>query len=267
MSNVTIRILTGTAYVTLLLFVLMQTISALVLFLLIAILATLELKKIFEKQNLDFHTWPTLTIGITSYLALIFSEIKFILFLEIIIYFISLLFHTRKNTFLLAGGTLFSVIYIFIPLSLVVPIGCFENEIYNYKILFGLLILIWSSDSWAFVCGKLFGRHKLFERISPNKTWEGFIGSIILTTLTGYVLSNNGFGLSQNEWMILGTLAAISATLGDLFQSMLKRESNIKDSGNILPGHGGILDRFDSILLCFPVFYLYLYYINPILNY
>ena len=93
---------------------------------------------------------------------------------------------------LLAGGTLFSVIYIFIPLSLVLPIGCFENEIYNYKILFGLLILIWSSDSWAFVCGKLFGRHKLFERISPNKTWEGFIGSIILTTTSGYVLSKMG---------------------------------------------------------------------------
>lgn len=267
MSDVTKRILTGTTYVTLLLFVLMQSISALVLFLLIAILATLELKKIFEKQNLDFHTWPAIIIGLTSYLAIIFSEIKFILFLEIIIYFISLLFQTRKNTLLLAGGTLFSVIYIFIPLSLVLPIGCFENEIYNYKILFGLLILIWSSDSWAFVCGKLFGRHKLFERISPNKTWEGFIGSIILTTISGYVLSKNGFGLSQTEWMILGILTAISATLGDLFQSMLKRESNIKDSGNILPGHGGILDRFDSILLCFPVFYLYLYYINPILNY
>ena len=267
MSDVTKRILTGTAYVSLLLLVLMQTISALVLFLLVAILATLELKKIFEKQNLDFHTWPAIIIGLTSYLAIIYSEIKFILFLEIIIYFISLLFQTRKKTLLLAGGTLFSVIYIFIPLSLVIPIGYFENDIYNYKILFGLLILIWSSDSWAFVCGKLFGRHKLFERLSPNKTWEGFIGSIILTTTTGYVLSNNGFGLSQIEWMILGTLTAISATLGDLFQSMLKRESNIKDSGNILPGHGGILDRFDSILLCFPVFYLYLYYINPILNY
>ena len=267
MRDVNKRILTGTVYVTLLLFVLMQTISALVLFLVVAILATLELKKIFEKQNLDFHTWPIIIIGLTSYLTIVFSEIKFILFLEIIIYFISLLFQNRKNTLVLAGGTLFSIIYIFIPLSLVIPIGCFENKIYNYKILFGLLILIWSSDSWAFVFGKLFGRHKLFEKISPNKTWEGFIGSIILTTITGYVISNNGFGLSQTEWMILGTITAISATLGDLFQSMLKRESNIKDSGNILPGHGGILDRFDSILICFPVFYLYLYYINPILNY
>ena len=267
MRDVNKRILTGTVYVTLLLFVLMQTISALVLFLVVAILATLELKKIFEKQNLDFHTWPIIIIGLTSYLTIVFSEIKFILFLEIIIYFISLLFQNRKNTLVLAGGTLFSIIYIFIPLSLVIPIGCFENKIYNYKILFGLLILIWSSDSWAFVCGKLFGRNKLFEKISPNKTWEGFIGSIILTTITGYVISDNGFGLSQTEWMILGTITAISATLGDLFQSMLKRESNIKDSGNILPGHGGILDRFDSILICFPVFYLYLYYINPILNY
>ena len=97
MSDVTKRILTGTVYVTLLLFVLMHTISALVLFLVVAILATLELKKIFEKQNLDFHTWPAIIIGLTSYLAIVFSEIKFILFLEIIIYFINLLFQTRKN--------------------------------------------------------------------------------------------------------------------------------------------------------------------------
>jgi ABC-type uncharacterized transport system permease subunit len=109
MRDVNKRILTGTVYVTLLLFVLMQTISALVLFLVVAILATLELKKIFEKQNLDFHTWPIIIIGLTSYLTIVFSEIKFILFLEIIIYFISLLFQTRKNTLLLAGGTLFSI--------------------------------------------------------------------------------------------------------------------------------------------------------------
>ena len=105
MSDVTKRILTGAAYVTLLLFVMMQPISALVLFLLVAILATLELKKIFEKQNLDFHTRPAIIIGLTSYLAIIYSEIKFILFLEIIIYFISLLFQTRKNTLLLAEQT------------------------------------------------------------------------------------------------------------------------------------------------------------------
>ena len=265
MSDLTKRILTGTAYVTLMLFVIMQSISVIILFLLIAILATLELKKIFKKQDLDFHTWPTIILGITSYLAVIYSEIKFILFLEIIIYFIILLFQTGKNTLLLSGATLFSIIYIFIPLSLVIPIGCFENKIYNYKLLFGLLFLIWSSDSWAFVGGKLFGRHKLFERISPNKTWEGFIFSIILTTTSGYIISNYGFGLSQAKWMTLGIITAISACFGDLFQSMLKRNSNIKDSGNILPGHGGILDRFDSMLLCFPMFYLYLYYIIPIL--
>ena len=147
MRDLTKRILTGTAYVTLTLFLLMQSISVIVVFLLIAILATLELKKIFEKQDLDFHTWPTIILGITSYLAVIYNEIKFILFLEIIIYLISLLFQTRKNNLLLAGATLFSIIYIFIPLSLVIPIGCFENGTYNYKLLFGLLFLIWSSNA------------------------------------------------------------------------------------------------------------------------
>ena len=255
MSDVTKRILTGTAYVTLLLFVIMQTISALILFLIVAILATLELKKIFEKQNLDFHTWPAIIIGLTSYLAIIYSEIKFILFLEIIIYFISLLFQTRKKTLQLAGGTLFSVIYIFIPLSLVIPIGYFENDIYNYKILFGLLILIWSSDSWAFVCGKLFGRHKLFERLSPNKTWSGFVLGIfagIITSLICFYIKEYNI-LSA---MYFGLIIAIFTQLGDLFESWIKRKHTIKDSGNLIPGHGGILDRLDGLMISSLILYI-----------
>ena len=178
MSNLTKRILSGTAYVTLLSLVIIQPVSALIFFLLISILASLELKKIFEKQNLDFHTCPAIIIGLTSFMTIIYSEIKFILFLEIIIYFISLLFHTRKNTFLLAGGTLFSVIYIFIPLSLVVPIGCFENEIYNYKILFGLLILIWSSDSWALFAGNYLDVINYLKEYHQIKLGKGLLAQL-----------------------------------------------------------------------------------------
>ena len=129
------------------------------------------------------------------------------------------------------------------------------------------MILVWASDSWAYVTGRLLGKRKLFERLSPNKTWEGFWGSVILTSITGYVLSVTGFGLSSVEWMILGTLTVFIATAGDLFQSMLKRAANIKDSGTILPGHGGILDRFDSILFCLPAYYIYFYYLSPALNF
>jgi len=266
MNNLTQRILTGSAYVSIILLAVMHPIFIGALFTLVAILSTFELKKIFEKQNIDFDIRPTLIIGLTTYATVLYPEIKAILFLEIFIYFISLLYRTSKNALQLLGSLFVSVAYIFVPLSLAIPIG-FQSTSYESKTLFGLFILIWSSDSWAYVSGTLFGKRKLFERLSPNKTWEGFWGSMTLTIATGYALSAIGFGLSSTEWMILGGLTVFVATAGDLFQSMLKRASNLKDSGNILPGHGGILDRFDSILFCLPAYYIYFYYLSPVLNF
>jgi len=266
MNNLTQRILTGSAYVATIILAITNPIFIGTLFALVAVLSIFELQKIFKKQNIDFDIWPTIIIGLTTFITILHPEIKAILFLEIFIYFISLLYQTTKNTLKLAGALFFSLVYIFIPLALVIPIAC-ESEVYEYKTLFGLFILIWSSDSWAYVSGRLFGKRKLFERLSPNKTWEGFWGSVILTTATAYALSVSGFGLSSAEWMILGGLTVFAATVGDLFQSMLKRTSNIKDSGNILPGHGGILDRFDSILFCLPAYYMYFHYLSPMLNF
>ena len=266
MNNLTQRILTGSAYVAIILLAITNPLFIGTLFALVAVLGIFELKKIFEKQNIDFDIWPTIIIGLTTFTTIIHPEINSILFLEIFIYFISLLFRTSKNGLKLSGALFFSLVYIFIPLALVIPIA-HKSEVYEYKTLFGLFILIWSSDSWAYVSGRLFGKRKLFERLSPNKTWEGFWGSVILTIASAYALSVNGFGLSSSEWMILGGLTVFAATIGDLFQSMLKRSSNIKDSGNILPGHGGILDRFDSILFCLPTYYIYFDYLSPMLNF
>jgi len=266
MNQLTQRILTGSAYVTIMLLAVMHPIFIGVLLALVAVLSTFELKKIFKKQNIDFDIWPTLMIGLTAYATVLYPEIKAILFLEIFIFFISQIYQTTKSALQLLGTLLVSVAYIFIPLSLAIPIG-YQSTSYESKTLIGLLILIWSSDSWAYVSGTLFGKRKLFQRLSPNKTWEGFWGSMILTTATGYALSVIGFGLSSTEWMILGGLTVFVATAGDLFQSMLKRASNLKDSGNTLPGHGGILDRFDSILFCLPAYYIYFYYLSPVFNF
>tara|TARA_B110000977_G_C11003695_1_gene464888 strand:- start:390 stop:1190 length:801 start_codon:yes stop_codon:yes gene_type:complete len=265
MNNLVKRVLTGLVYVATMLIAVSNPIYIGILLLLVAVIAVFELKNLFEKQHLEFDLYPSLIIGILCYSSIINKQVIGLFLLSIFIYFISQLYRPKAHTLQLLGSTFLTTIYIFAPLALIIPIGIHNGE-YEYKVLIGLLILIWSSDSWAYVAGRMFGKRKLFERLSPNKTWEGFWGSVVLTSLTGYVLYQTGFGLNSKEWMILGTLTVFVATAGDLFQSMLKRASNIKDSGSILPGHGGILDRFDSILFGLPAFYIYFYHISPLLN-
>lgn len=122
----------------------------------------------------------------------------------------------------------------------------------------GFFILLWSQDSGAYVLGMLMGRNPLFRRISPRKTVEGLIGGIALSMLAASILARFIPLLNLSQWLIAALLVAVFSTLGDLAESMLKRSADIKDSGNILPGHGGILDRFDGLLFAAPVFYYYL---------
>lgn len=127
-------------------------------------------------------------------------------------------------------------------------------------LLMGVFLLIWSNDSFAYLVGRFLGRHKLAPSLSPKKTWEGFFGGLIFTIVTALIL--NHFlaleGMDQVVWIGLAILVVISATFGDLFESALKRKHDLKDSGNFMPGHGGILDRIDSLLLVMPAAYLYL---------
>lgn len=122
--------------------------------------------------------------------------------------------------------------------------------------------MLWTNDTGAYLAGRFFGKHKLFERISPKKTWEGSIGGGILTIGVAFILSVYFTNLDQTNWIVLAILVAVFGGLGDLVESMLKRSLNIKDSGNLLPGHGGILDRFDGLLLSIPFIYSYLYLIS-----
>lgn len=134
---------------------------------------------------------------------------------------------------------------------------------------FALFILIWLSDTGAYLVGCTLGKHKLFERISPKKSWEGFFGGCAFTiggSMLLWHLFTTAWPIGSNttwwQWLIFAIIIIIFGTYGDLSESLLKRAANIKDSGNILPGHGGILDRFDSLLLCIPVVYIYLEILN-----
>ncbi|MBR6758078.1 MAG: phosphatidate cytidylyltransferase [Bacteroidaceae bacterium] len=126
-------------------------------------------------------------------------------------------------------------------------------------ILLSLFVFIWVNDTGAYLVGCTIGKHRLFERISPKKSWEGFWGGVVLATATAYVASLYIDVLNTWQWMGLALICSVFGTWGDLCESLIKRSLNVKDSGNILPGHGGLLDRFDSILLAVPAAILYLF--------
>ena len=121
------------------------------------------------------------------------------------------------------------------------------------------VVLVWAADTGAYAFGILFGRHRLWPSVSPKKTWEGLIGGIVATVLVAVLASGPfGIGFGTLEAVVGGLLVGIAAPLGDLFESRLKRVAGVKDSGRLLPGHGGVLDRFDSVFFAAPVFYYYL---------
>jgi len=159
------------------------------------------------------------------------------------------------------ASTFFSIIYLAIPISLVNFLVFPETQsaiIYSPKIVIALFVLIWIYDSGAYLVGVSIGKHRLFERISPKKSWEGAIGGTLFAIAAGYVIAGFIPEIQLTHWIFISILTVISATFGDLSESMLKRYFGIKDSGTILPGHGGILDRFDSLLFAAPTIVMFL---------
>ena len=134
----------------------------------------------------------------------------------------------------------------------------------NIHWILALFILIWLSDTGAYLTGMTLGKHKFFERISPKKTWEGFIGGTLFAIGGSLVFWHFYSEIPVWQWIVFGVLVVIFGTYGDLFESLLKRTVQIKDSGNMLPGHGGLLDRFDSLLFAIPVIYIYLTFLKEL---
>ena len=134
----------------------------------------------------------------------------------------------------------------------------------NFNIVIGLFLLIWTNDTFAYLTGWIFGRTKLFERISPKKTWEGTIGGFLFTILIGYLIGSLFQPGTSYFWIIAAIIIAPCAIFGDLLESLFKRSRDLKDTGNILPGHGGVLDRFDAAFYAIPFFYAWVIVFNSI---
>ncbi|WP_379967663.1 phosphatidate cytidylyltransferase [Epilithonimonas sp. UC225_85] len=169
------------------------------------------------------------------------------------------LFKYSRELYFENGKLIFTVVYVTLPFAFSLGLPKFStmdpSKTFTLEI-FMLFVLIWSSDTFAYLIGKFFGKHKMAPRISPKKTWEGFAGGVVLTLILGFFVEQY-FPDLRGNWMIVGLLVSIFGPLGDLVESQLKRSFAVKDSGNIIPGHGGVLDRLDSFIICVPVVYLY----------
>lgn len=276
MKKFIIRTLTGALFVAALVGSIIYGKSSFgALFTVITLLAVNEFCTIVENyKETTFSKWLAVLGGcylfIASYLSLHMGNANpltlFAPYMVIVAYvFIRQLFNaTSKPLDNFAYFTL-SQIYVALPFALLnlLSTGCAgQDETYSYILPLSIFIFIWCNDTGAFCVGCTLGRHKMFERVSPKKTWEGFVGGAAVAIVAGYIMSLFFPQMTLLEWTGMAAVTVIAGTLGDLVESCIKREMQLKDSGSMLPGHGGFLDRFDSTLLAVPCVIVYLTFIG-----
>lgn len=273
MKGIGTRALTGFFFTGLILAcVYLNQFSFIALFLIISALAAQEFLSHTSDKN-----YFALRCGLSTICALIpgislayyqtyqvssFIGLSIALFLIVLVFiFIVELFLKSEKPLQNIAFSMMSIIYTGLFISSIFYIA-FKNGQYEPNLIFGILAITWANDSFAYLFGSAFGKTKLFERISPNKTWEGTLGGIAMAFVFSFIAFKL-FGIySVTNWLVFGAIISIIGTLGDLVESMFKRSLQIKDSGNILPGHGGILDRFDSIMIHLPIITAYIIFVN-----
>jgi len=266
MNNVLLRSLTGIVFITLIIgalwFGFESSVIVMGIFLALGLVEFFQLFK--ESKAISISTKLSTIVHLCIFGICILSAkevlpdgnsivlISPILFLL----FLTELWRKKENPLLNIGIMGFGFFYLVIPFYLIILLNIKSNH--ENPLAIGMFLLIWTNDVFAYLMGRLVGRTKLFERISPKKTIEGTIGGILFTILVGYLISLYTLHYSTIFWIISALIIAPCAIFGDLLESLFKRSLNIKDSGTILPGHGGILDRFDATLFAVPFFYCWL---------
>jgi phosphatidate cytidylyltransferase len=242
-----------------------------VLFLLVSLGGLLEFFRMTRTAGLEVARSVMLVIGATVYgmITLVLNNLlepAYLLFALLILPLLLALelFRKKGNPFLNVATALIGLIWIVIPLALLNGFflkGAEPGWMHSGSLL-GFFLILWIYDSGAYIFGSLMGKHRMLERISPKKSWEGFIGGTLTGSLTAFLISASFREFSLLQWLLIATIIIIFGTIGDLVESMLKRSTGVKDSGTLLPGHGGILDRFDAVLLAAPAVFLLLQFLR-----
>ena len=265
------RIISGLVFGVLFISSLYTHLSFALLTFILGIISTNEFNKLTNQKGIGYYiVFSVIYIyfALTEYLLNInnqpnswFNDLKDTLLIFSI--FISLfllrdLFSTKNLTIVLIKKYFRFVFYVTSSFIFIYLIANF-NGFYDPSIILGCFILIWVNDSFAYMVGKKFGKQKLFYSISPHKTVEGFLGGLLFCCISASIVSRYiDDSISTSNWLTMAIIVSVFGTLGDLIESKFKRESNVKDSGKIMPGHGGILDRLDSIIFASPYIYLFL---------
>ena len=283
LNNLVTRALSGAVFVTVVIgSLLLHPYAAAAMMTAVIVWATLEFYKIVSSDKARANRWIGVSCG-SAIFAISFFYAKNVVSSDIFIFLIPLmmalflgkLYTKDQCAFRSIAYTLAGIVYIALPFALCTGMMFPPQENLNFEgrllipilsnydnylpdILFGFFILLWANDTFAYLTGILIGRHRLFERISPKKSWEGFFGGLIGTAALSYLVAKIFPVLPVFHWAVMAAIIVIFGVYGDLIESLLKRNFEIKDSGRFLPGHGGILDRFDSVFIAAPMTYFYL---------
>lgn len=269
MSNFFKRTLTAIGFVAVLLgSTYYSQLSFSILFFIITLLGSWEFYTLSEKgANKPQKIWGTIASGAlfatNAIVCMGYADYHLLVINIPIIFliFIIELYTKANNPFRNIAFTVLGIIYVAVPFSLLNYLVTYTGK-YSYELIFGFFFVLWSNDSAAYLAGSAFGKRKLFARVSPGKSWEGSAGGALASYIVVFIISSWYTSINIVDWMVIAAILVVIGTLGDLVESLYKRSKNVKDSGTLLPGHGGILDRFDSLLMATPFVFTYLYLIE-----
>jgi phosphatidate cytidylyltransferase len=226
-----------------------------------------EFYELAEKGSYRPQKYFGIAIGIVFFIicylntsGILPENFLLIIIFPVFLMFITELYRNADDNFKNLAFSVLGLIYVALPFAILnyIAVNSFTKNVFKPLFLFPFFFMLWSNDTGAYITGVLIGKHKLFEKISPKKTWEGSFGGLIFTLIAAYIISIFYNELNLLQWFGFAAIIVVFGTYGDLAESLFKRRTGVKDSGTILPGHGGMLDRFDSALFAAPMIFLYL---------
>ena len=266
MKELIVRAVSGALFVSLFLLSLQSQHAVIALFFVFGVICIAEFNKLIHEKGISAYIIFTILYIAFAYWQLVVENnkgfIEAIQILHVVTIFVMLflikdLFSSKALPTVITNRYINTTFYLSSAFIFIILITNYYEE-FNPNILLGSFILVWINDSFAYLIGKNFGKQKLFPSISPKKTVEGFLGGLFFALIGSYLIANYTHTLNSTSWLIIAIIISVFGTLGDLIESKYKRQANVKDSCVIMPGHGGLLDRLDSIIFAAPFIYLFL---------